>query len=93
MKIDRTFRRIALHTVRYALMIIPAVSFTVVGVVWGIIQLYANFGFMYGSLGLIGIVAIALMLGFSYLLGKDYVEVLERKEEEVMRQLQREARY
>lgn len=92
-KFDRTFRRMVVHSLKYALLIIPATFGAIWGLVTGIIYLFST----YGPLVAFAIIGATLLFSFlawiSIAMGRDYVVELERKEERAMELLRRENNY
>lgn len=89
-KFDRTFRRMVIHSLKYALLIIPTVFGALWGLIAGIVHLFATYGPLVAFVVIVATLLFSFLAWMSILMGRDYVVELERKEERAMDLLRRE---
>jgi len=93
LRFNRRFRRIALHTLKYSTLFISGVAAVLTTLVVGITWLNTTYGSFGTFLVIAALVVAGLLVAAGYKFAVDHVGDLERKEEELKRQLQRDASY
>lgn len=93
LRFNKRFRRIMLHTLKYATLFIVGVVATLTALIAGISWLNASYGAFGTFLVIASLVVAGLLVAAGYKFAVDHVSDLETKEEELRRKLQREASY